>query len=327
MAPLIELLQHYGLGLVFLNVFALQAGAPVPAYPTLIAAGALLSGGIGGLVALVATGAAAAILADTIWYVAGRRYGTRVLKTLCRISLSQDSCVRQTENIFARFGPQSMMFAKFVPGFASVSTAMAGAIRLPYWKFLLFDLVGALLWVGVGVGLGYVFRDAIGEVLDTLAALGKWGLILVVSALALYIAVKWLQRRMLVRQLRMDRVTVAELKAMMAGNRVRTILDVRSPLVQQASGRIPGARPVDLTMVGGGLEGVPSDGEVVVYCACPNEVSAVKVAQELKRLGYKRVRPLHGGIDAWISAGFEVELSVAPEASAPRERANLSTLK
>jgi rhodanese-related sulfurtransferase len=52
---------------------------------------------------------------------------------------------------------------------------------------------------------------------------------------------------------------------------------------------------------------VPVDGEVVVYCACPNEATAVKVAQRLQKLGFKRIRPLHGGIDAWIEAGLEVE--------------------
>ena len=306
MDHLITLLQHYGLGLVFVNVLALQAGLPVPAYPTLIAAGAYLTGAHG-LAALVATGALAAIVADTGWYLAGRRYGTRVLRMLCRISLEPDSCVRQTENIFARFGAPSMMFAKFIPGFATVSTAMAGAGRLPYWKFLFFDLIGATLWVGVGVGIGFVFRDAIGDAMETLQALGKWGLILLGAALALYILVKWWQRRLFIRQLRMDRISVHQLKEMMTKDRVKVILDVRSAMMQKASGRIPGAHAVDMTNIAASIAGVPTDGEIVVYCACPNEVTAVKVAQQLKQAGFKRVRPLHGGIDAWIEAGHGVE--------------------
>jgi membrane protein DedA with SNARE-associated domain len=116
--------------------------------------------------ALVLVGIAAALIADTGWYVAGRRFGLRILNTLCRVSLSQDSCVRQTETIFQRFGPASMLFAKFVPGFASVATALAGALRLRYWVFLVFDAIGAGLWVSVGLGLGYLFRDAISDVMD-----------------------------------------------------------------------------------------------------------------------------------------------------------------
>jgi membrane protein DedA with SNARE-associated domain/rhodanese-related sulfurtransferase len=307
MDQLIGLIQQYGLVFVFVNVLAEQAGLPVPAYPTLVIAGAYLTRGEHALVALLLVGAVAAVIADTFWYLTGRRFGTRVLRTLCRITLSPDSCVRQTETIFERFGPASMVFAKFVPGFASVSTALAGAMGLRYWKFVLFDLVGALLWVGVAVGLGYLFRDAIAEVLETLQSLGKWGLLLVAAALAAWIAAKWWKRRLFVRQLRTDRVTVDELKAMLDADRVAAILDVRSALMQAASGRIPGAYPIDMNRIAEGIAGVPTEGEVVVYCACPNEVSAVKVAEKLRDLGFRRVRPLHGGIDAWIDAGHAVE--------------------
>ena len=307
MDQLIALIQKHGLWLVFGNVLAEQAGVPVPAYPTLIVAGAYLTGGEYAVVSLVLVGALAAVIADTLWYLAGRRFGTRVLRTLCRISLSPDSCVRQTESIFERFGPASMVFAKFVPGFASVATALAGALGLRYWKFVLFDLVGSLLWVGVAVAIGYLFRDAINEALETLQSLGKWGLVLVAAAFAAWIATKWWRRILFIRQLRMDRVTVDELKTLLDANEVGVILDVRSALSQAASGRIPGARRVDIKKIAEGLDGVPTDGEVVVYCACPNEASAVKVAEKLRAAGFKRVRPLHGGIDAWIAAGLDVE--------------------
>jgi membrane protein DedA with SNARE-associated domain/rhodanese-related sulfurtransferase len=305
---LVNLIVQFGLGLVFLNVLLEQAGIPLPAVPTLVVAGAYLAGDTQGVLALLGTGVAAAVIADTGWYLTGRRYGMRVLRTLCRISLSPDSCVTQTESIFSRFGPASMLFAKFVPGFASVATAMAGAVGLRYWKFLLFDAIGAALWVGVAIALGRIFREAIGEILDTLAAMGKYGLLLVLIALAAYVASKWWRRRQFIAQLRMDRVSVDELRTMIDEDRERLILDVRSALVQAASGRIPGARPVDIERIAEDLDGVPKDGEVVVYCACPNEASAVKVAQALQKVGFRRVRPLHGGIDAWIAAGHEVEL-------------------
>lgn len=307
MQQLITLIQMHGLWLVFANVLVEQAGVPIPAYPTLIIAGAYLTGGEHALVWLVLVGTLAAVIADTFWYLAGRRFGTRVLKTLCRISLSPDSCVRQTESIFQRFGPASMIFAKFVPGFASVATALAGAIGLRYWKFVLFDLLGSVLWVGVAVGAGYLFRDAIEEVLETLQSFGKWGMVLVVAAFAAWAAAKWWKRAMFARQLRMDRVTVDELKSLLDANEVGVILDVRSALSQAASGRIPGARAIDIMRIAEGLAGVPTEGEVIVYCACPNEATAVTVAQKLRALGFNRVRPLHGGIDAWIDAGHEVE--------------------
>lgn len=301
------LLQEYGLGLVFVNVLALQAGLPVPAYPVLIVAGAYAAMGGNPLWQLVAVGILASIIADTGWYTAGRTFGLRILSTLCKVSLSQDSCVRQTESIFQRFGPASMLFAKFVPGFASVATALAGAIRLRYWTFVLFDAVGAGLWVGVGVGLGYVFRDAIGDVMAKLSSLGKYGLMLVIAAFAIWILVKWWRRYLFIKQLRMDRVSVDELKQMLEEHKVQALVDVRSTLTQAATGRIPGALAIDMQKIEASFKGVPIDGEVVLYCACPNEATAVKVAQQLKKVGYKRIRPLLGGIDAWIEAGLEVE--------------------
>jgi len=110
----------------------------------------------------------------------------------------------------------------------------------------------------------------------------------------------------------MDRVSVDELRDLLDRNIGTTILDVRSPLSQAVSGRIPGARAVDMDRIAESIDGVPREDEVVIYCACPNEASAVKVAQALKHAGFRRVRPLQGGIDAWIAAGHDVE-GRAPE--------------
>src|SRR6202158_851214 len=143
MNNLIMMIQQYGAGFVFLNVLALQAGVPVPAYPPLIVAGAYAAMGGRPVWQLVAVGMAAALVADTGWYLAGRKFGVRILGILCRMSLSPNSCVRQTESIFQRFGATSMLFAKFVPGFAAVATGPAGAMRLRYASFVFFDAIGA----------------------------------------------------------------------------------------------------------------------------------------------------------------------------------------
>jgi len=307
MSHLITLIEHYGLALVFVNVLLLQAGLPVPAYPTLIVTGALAARSPYSIPGLLATAVAASVIADVGWYLVGRRLGGRVLKTLCRVSLSPDSCVRQTESIFTRWGARSLTLAKFVPGFASVATAMAGIVRLSPWRFLLFDAIGAALWSGVAIALGFVFRDAVNDVLDVLSALGKIGLALIVAAFVVYLLVKWVQRQRFIRQLRMDRMTVEELRDVVAAGQPATIVDVRSPLSQSVTGRIPGAITVDVTNMKLDLLVIEPTHEVVVYCACPNEASAVTVARALIAHGFRRVRPLAGGIDAWIDAGHEVE--------------------
>ncbi len=307
MATLLELIQHYGLAVVFVNVLLLQAGLPVPAYPTLIVTGALAATGGASVPALLGTAVAAALIADLGWFLAGRRFGSRVLKTICAVSLSPDSCVRQTESIFARWGAPSLAVAKFVPGFASVATSMAGVVGLSMPRFLFFDAIGATLWSGVAIGLGFAFSAAINDVLAAFETMGRVGLWLIGAVFLLYLAAKWWQRELFVWQLRMDRVDVDELREMLSSDRKAKVIDVRTPVSQSLTGRIPGAITVDVQKLRVELLAIEPEDEVVVYCACPNEYSAAKVAKVLKLHGFKRVRPLYGGIDAWIAAGHEVE--------------------
>ncbi len=199
------------------------------------------------------------------------------------------------------------MVAKFVPGFASVATAMAGVLRVPLVRFIPADAIGAALWSGVAIALGYTFRDAIDDVLRVLQELGEIGLALIVLAFVVYVLWKWWQRRLFIKQLVMDRITVDELHQLMDAGNMGTVVDVRSPISQAITGRIPGAVTVDPQNLKYDLVAVTPESEVVVYCACPNEATAVKVAKALIQHGFKRVRPLHGGIDAWIAAGLEVE--------------------
>jgi membrane protein DedA with SNARE-associated domain/rhodanese-related sulfurtransferase len=307
METLLALIQQNGLAFVFVNVLLLQAGLPVPAYPTLIITGALAARGGTPLWALVVIAVLAALIADVVWYSAGRRFGSGVLKTICRISLSPDSCVRQTESIFTRWGARSLAVAKFIPGFASVATSMAGVVRLPLWKFVLFDAIGAALWSGVAIGVGFAFSGAINDVLAIFETLGRVGLWIIAGVFLLYLVAKWWQRELFIWQLRMDRLTVDELNELMQSRRVGKVIDVRSPMSQAMTGRIPGAITVDPANIRVDLVAVEPDSEVVVYCACPNEATAAKVAKALVQHGFKRVRPLLGGIEAWVAAGLPVE--------------------
>jgi membrane protein DedA with SNARE-associated domain/rhodanese-related sulfurtransferase len=310
MQVLLSLIEQYGLWLVFANVLALQLGLPLPAYPTLIVVGAISARGDFSLAQVVAVAVAASLVADLVWYFAGRRFGRRVLRLMCRLSLSPDSCVRQTESIYERWGAPSLMVAKFVPGFAAVATGMAGSMRTPLPRFVLFDGLGALLWSGAAATLGWLFRDAVGEMIAVLEQAGRWGLLALTLALGLYLAAKALQRQRLIQALRMARVGVDELEAMLQRGERPLVVDVRSPASQQ-EGRIPGAvwidqRSVEASLRASGLDDAAAD-EVIVYCACPNEASAALVAKQLMRAGFKRVRPLAGGIEAWVARGYAVE--------------------
>jgi membrane protein DedA with SNARE-associated domain/rhodanese-related sulfurtransferase len=305
---IVELIAQYGLLLVFINVLVEQAGAPVPAVPTMIVAGALAQADRLPLGGVLLVAVVACLLADFAWYAAGRHFGGGVMRTLCRISLSPDSCVKQSELRFQRWRGGVLLLAKFVPGLSTVAPPLVGAMGLRPAPFALFDGLGSLLWVGVAVCLGYVFANQIDYVLGALASAGSVALLLLGCLLAIYIVAKWWQRHRLLRTLRMARITVQELNDAIVAGQMPTIVDVRSDAVRMLDGRvIPGALLADVNSVDRIVGAVPVESELVIYCTCPNEASAALVAKALMAHGYKRVRPLLGGLDAWHAAGYPVD--------------------
>lgn len=309
---IIELIAQYGLLLVFVNVLIEQAGVPLPAVPTMIVAGALASTERLPLAGVVAVAVLACLLADYAWYAAGRYFGGGVMRTLCRISLSPDSCVKQSELRFQRWRGGVLLLAKFVPGLSTVAPPLVGAMGLRAAPFVFFDGMGSLLWVGVAVSLGYVFSTQIDALLVTLANAGSVALMLIGSLLVLYIIMKWWQRHRLIRALRMARITVQELNDELNKGRNPAIVDVRSEAARMLDSRIiPGALLADVNSVDIIVNAVPLDAELVIYCTCPNEASAALVAKALMSRGYKRVRPLLGGLDAWDEAGYPVNRAPA----------------
>lgn len=312
MGWLVDLIREHGFGIVFLNVLIEQLGAPIPAYPVLVVTGALEGGSLARLLWLTAIAVTAALIADVFWYHAGKTYGHRVLGRICRISLSPDACIRQTESVYGRWGAKSLLVAKFVPGFASIASALAGVVGTPLRTFVLFDTLGALIWVGSAVFLGSLFSSTVQDLLDVLTALGKWGLLLISIAFVVFVARKWWQRQRVVRSLKMPRISVQELAGLNAQGIHPTVIDVREPMLY-GMGHIPGAyswaqRPEKGKPAYDRL--LPREQHqhgLVVYCDCPNEISAARVARQLQRAGFTNVRPLVGGLTAWEAAGLNVE--------------------
>ena len=168
-------LGQYGVGIVVVvNVLLNQIGLPVPAVPTLIVAGALAAaGGQMSLVPLFFWSVLACLAADCGWYLVGQKYGIRVLKTLCRISLEPDSCVSQTQTRFERWGVNSLVIAKFVPGLSIIAPPMAGALRIGWPRFIFLSICAALLWVGLGLGAGVLFKSQIDALLEHVSEIGS----------------------------------------------------------------------------------------------------------------------------------------------------------
>lgn len=267
MNELVDLVLRHGAAFVFTNVLVEQLGLPVPAVPTLVVAGALAAEGHLRFATLLLAAFVATVLADALWFLLGRRYGQRILKTLCRLSLSPDTCVRQTEGMFERYGLASLLFAKFVPGYSTVAPPLAGASGTSLSRFLLFTSGGTLLWTGSALALGAVFHRAVGRVLTALSNLGAWAFAVLAGGLVLYMLVKWTQRLRFYRFLRMARIGVHDLRRLMDEGKAPVVVDVRSAGARQRDPRrIPGAHTIDLEDLDATLSALPADREIILYC-------------------------------------------------------------
>jgi len=306
MEAILSQLQAHGSLIVGVNVFLQQLGLPIPSVPTMMVAGAVASQGHLNGLATFGIAVVASLVADILWFSAGRRYGYPVLRFLCRVSLSPDTCVRETEGIFERWGFFSVVVSKFVPGFSTVGPPIAGALKMPFGAFAVASLASAALWVGAYMGVGYVFAQQIDFVLAWMTDHAALALIAVVGALGSYIGFKAFERYRLGRYVDAARITIDELRELLSGEQRPLVVDVGSRLAHQSRPHIPGARMLDLDAISRAQD-FPIDQDIILYCACPNEESARRAAQILLGKGLKRVRPLVGGLNAWIEAGHAVE--------------------
>jgi membrane protein DedA with SNARE-associated domain/rhodanese-related sulfurtransferase len=307
-----QFLIRHGLPLVFAAVLVEQMGLPIPAPPLLLAAGALAAVGKFNLFTGIAATALACMIADTCWFYLGRYRGNRVLNFLCRISLEPDSCARRTQNVFTRYGLPGIAIAKFVPGMSTVAPPLAGMSGVHFARFLLADGLGSLFYGITFLCLGYVFSNQIEQIGAAISDIGGNALALMAVLVGSYIAYKFWQRRSLLRELKTARITVAELRQKLEAGENPVILDLRSKAeLERDPSVIQGSVHLVLDEVEKRRHEFPHDRDIVVYCSCPNEATAARVALLLQRHGFTRVRPLLGGIDAWREQNYPMETSTS----------------
>jgi membrane protein DedA with SNARE-associated domain/rhodanese-related sulfurtransferase len=290
-------LTQHGTIVLFAAVLAEQIGLPLPAAPFLIAAGALVGTGQMSLSVAVVAAVVAALLGDQVWFELGRRRGRRVLNWLCRISLEPTSCVRRTEDFFARHGVRSLVVAKFVPGLSTIAPPLAGIVGLRVPQYLFYNGLGTVLWVGSGIGLGYVFSDQLERALSLAAQLGPTvGLILLggVTSYVVYRAFQWYQVEHVV-----PRLTAQQVTEKLAAGEDPVIIDLRPVGDRHEIPGIPGSLHLSSEEVIAKHYDLPRDRDVILYCGCPKDAASVQAAWKLREKGLTRVWPLAGGIKAW----------------------------
>ena len=296
---------------LWLNTLLHELGVPVPMTPTALVAGARAVTGTLSPLLLIVMIVAGMVIGNAAWFAAGRRYGSAVLKLLCRVSISPDTCVARTEGTFGRWGWSALVIGRFLPGVTLVAPPLAGALGMKWSTFLALTVAGSALFGLVVVGAGMLLYEQIDFVLQQLVIFGWEAVGILTVLLALYIGWRWWRRRIALA-IGVPRIDVQELRALIDAGEPIELIDVRGRNANQLDQRqIPGAVVMHLDEIEAGRFVAARDRQIIVYCSCPNEASAAKAVQLLHRHGYLRARPLRGGLDAWM-ASERPDRSAAP---------------
>jgi membrane protein DedA with SNARE-associated domain/rhodanese-related sulfurtransferase len=308
MDQILDNLARHGALILFVVIFVEQMGLPVPGIPFLLAAGVLSGTGKLNLALLVAVSTAASSLADTVWFYLGRKRGNSILKLFCKISLEPDTCVRRTEDVFSRFGMKAVLVGKFVPGVGTVAPPLAGIFGVSLPRFLAYDGVASVLYTGSFLLIGFFFSNQLKPVLELLGEMGHWAVVVIALALFIYIGWKYLERQRVLRDLRIARITVDELRRMQEAGEDIFLVDLRSEVdLQLEPVVIAGATHFFPKDIEERHQEIPRNRDIVLYCSCPNEATAARIALLLRKRGITRVRPLLGGIDAWRERKYPLD--------------------
>lgn len=304
-----QLLLLHGYYFVFFYLFAVGIGLPIPADPLLLIMGALVGDHHYNFVLAFLAALVPAVSADVIWYEIGRYKGTSALRLLCRLTIEPDTCVRSAENTFTKRGIATLYFAKFVPGLSLISMPMAGVIGMSRRRFLIADTIGCVLWIAAYMLTGVLFHRYVESLIVQIGFFGQRAGVVIITLLLLYVGFKYIQRWRILRELRVNRITPLAVRDLLdASKNSLTIVDLRHPSeVARDAFKIPGAlvlKPEELRAL---AREIPPEQEIILYCTRPNEATSARVALQLKKAGFRRVRPLEGGLAAWRGHGFPIE--------------------
>jgi membrane protein DedA with SNARE-associated domain/rhodanese-related sulfurtransferase len=294
-----EAIQRDPVSIVFVNVLLEQLGLPVPAVPTLLVAGSL-AGSSGQALQMLMAAVLASLIADWIWYLAGRAFGYRVLSGLCRLSINPGSCVSETEARFIRWGVWSLVIAKFIPGFSTVAPPIAGSLRMPLPSFIAAAGVGAAMWAGTAILTGWLLRAEVHSAVELMTRHGIMAITVIALGLCVWLAWKLWQKYRFEQLAAIPHITPAELMAAMESETPPLLLDFRGDAMIAQTGPIDGATQARLDDLPQAVSHWPKHRHIVTLCACPEDATAVRAAHSLKKLGYTSARPLKGGYEAWI---------------------------
>ncbi|MBY0371747.1 DedA family protein [bacterium] len=183
--------------IIFGILFACGLGLPLPEDIPLIATGYLIWDGTMKWAPALAVTVLGVLVGDTVLFFMGRKIGKRILRQHKLQGIFPPARVRRAGAYFRKYGDKLVFFARFVAGFRAVVFFMAGAMKVRYSRFLLFDALAALLsvpaWVGLGYALGHFFGNEISEILKRVKNV-KNAITLIIVLVAVGIGVRWYRR-------------------------------------------------------------------------------------------------------------------------------------
>ena len=187
-AELSNLLAAWGYLGIFAFVFVGNLGVPVPEESVLLTAGFLGSHGILDLEWVYAVAVASAVTGDCCGFIIGRTGGQRLLERLAARFAVVRRRIAQLRLFFDQHGSKAVFMARFIAGVRFMAGPMAGAAGMPFFRFLGWNVLGAIIWCALIVTLGYLVGDELYRVTELAHHAQRW---IALAALLLFLLL-WL---------------------------------------------------------------------------------------------------------------------------------------
>ncbi len=187
-----QLIAH-GLILLFALVSMESAGVPLPGETALIAGGVLASQGHYSIVAVIAVAALAAIIGDNVGYWIGRKGGRALLRRTPVVSGYFEKALPPSERFFQRHGAKTVFFGRFIAILRVTAAWIAGISHMPWWRFLVWNAAGGIVWATLVGVVAYVFGNAAADAISRYGVVAA--IVIVVGGVLLLVGVKVWHRR------------------------------------------------------------------------------------------------------------------------------------
>ena len=308
---------------VVLAVFANQLCLPVPSVVFLMTAGALSARGRMHVSIIVFLGVAACLAADGIWFWFGRRWGSQVIRLLCRLTADPRRSATNAHEKFRRHGAPILSVAKFLPGLDGILPPLVGAEGVSVPHFVAFDALGSFLWSCSYVALGYFLADQLDIAIRATKHFGTALSIAIGVPIFLYAGWRAMALVKMIHRLRLRRITPSMLDRKLKSNSKVAVIDLfnfEGDTENETVEAVPGAFRIDPSRLRKTPQiCVPDDVDVVLYSSSGGDIVSARAAVELNRIGVDKVWVLEGGLKAWREQRFPVCQSLeVPEVAAGR---------